>query len=350
MQTPLTLSVVDQSPIRRGETAADALRDTVELAKATDRLGYARYWVAEHHSAGTFAGTSPEILIGQILANTQHIRVGSGGVMLTHYASLKVAEQFRVLEAFYPGRVDLGIGRAPGSDQRTMVALAYPRRPAEVDAFPQQVADLVGYLYDALASDHPFADVKAAPGKAPLVAPQVWLLGSSDFSASLAAHLGLPFAFADFFGHTGKHGPAVAEIYRRNFRPSALCPEPKLNVALQVLCAPTAEEVHRVAASRNYNRARRVLAALGQAEPREGLLSPEEALSIELSDQVREEVAKATLYFIDGDPQQVRQGVLEAAERYETNDVSIVTITHSLEDRIRSYELIAHEFGLTPRE
>jgi luciferase family oxidoreductase group 1 len=334
--------------MRYGETGADALRDTVELAKAVEALGYDRFWVAEHHSAGTFAGTSPEILVGQILASTSRIRVGSGGVMLTHYSALKVAEQFRVLDSFYPGRVDLGIGRAPGSDQRTMVALAYPKRPMEVEHFPQQVVDLIGYLHDALQPDHPFASIKLTPGPTPETAPEVWLLGSSDFSANLAASLGLPFAFADFFGSTGKHGPAVTEIYRRRFSPSALCAEPKVNVALQVICAPTEEEAQRVASSRNYNRARRMLAAQGE-EPRIGLLSPEQASSMDLTPEAAQYVKNYTAGCIDGGPSRVKEGIIAAAERYGTDDVSIVTIAYSLADRVQSYELIAHEFGLLPQ-
>ena len=332
--------------MRRGETGAHALRDSVALAKATEALGYARYWVAEHHSAGTFAGTSPEILIGQILANTSRIRVGSGGVMLTHYSALKVAEQFRVLDSFYPGRVDLGIGRAPGSDQRTMVALAYPKRPVEVETFPQQVVDVIGYLYDALQPDHPFAALKVAPGPVPETSPDVWLLGSSDYSARLAAQLGLPFAFADFFGTTGGHGPAVADIYRREFSPSGLYAEPKLNVTLQVLCAETQAEAQRIAASRNFNRARRMLVAQGHEEPREGLLPPNEAAARPLNVQAQAYVQEHVGGYIDGDPAQVAEGIAAAAERYGTTDVGIVTITYSLADRIKSYELIARELNL----
>ena len=331
--------------MRHGETGAQALKDTVALAQATEALGYARFWVAEHHSAGTFAGTSPEILIGQVLAKTSRIRVGSGGVMLTHYSAFKVAEQFRVLESFYPGRVDLGIGRAPGSDQRTMLALAYPKRPVDVQTFPQQVVDLVGYLYDALQPDHPFATLKAAPGPKPDSAPDLWLLGSSDYSARLAAHLGLPFSFADFFGTTSGHGPAVAELYRREFQPSALCTEPTLNVTLQVMCAPTSQEVTRVTASRNFNRARRVLAAQGE-EIREGLLAPEEAATRPLTVAAQAHVDQYLAGCIDGDPDQVKEGITAAAQRYETTDVGIVSIAYDLTDRIRSYQLVAQAFGL----
>lgn len=331
--------------MRQGESAANALRDTVALAQAVEELGYIRYWVAEHHNTGTHAGTSPEILTGQILANTTRIRVGSGGVMLSHYSALKVAEQFRVLESFYPGRVDLGVGRAPGSDQATMLALAYPKRPVTIETFPQQVADLVGYLHGALQPDHPFAVIRAQPGPPPTSAPDVWLLGSSDYSANLAAYLGLPFAYADFFGNTGRQGPAIAETYKRNFRPSELCSEPRLNVTVQVVCAPTEEEAHFLASSRNLNRARRVLEA--QTGTRiQGLVPPEEASLVQVNAAAEEYAEQFTAGYIDGDPAQVKSALLETAERYGTDDMGVVTITYRLEDRIRSYELIAKEMGL----
>ena len=345
LSSELTLSVVDQSPMRHGETGAHALRDTVELAKAVEALGYARFWVAEHHSTGTFAGTSPEILVGQILANTSQIRVGSGGVMLTHYSAMKVAEQFRMLDSFYPGRVDLGIGRAPGSDQRTIMALAYPKRPVEVETFPQQVLDVMGYLHNGLQADHPFVSLKVAPGLKPETAPEIWLLGSSDYSARLAAQLGLPFAFADFFGTTSGHGPTVAKLYRQEFKPSELCEVPRLNVTIQVICAPTAEEAERVSASRNFNRARRVLGVQGE-EIGDGTLPPDEAAAMPLPEAVRAHVQSYVDGCVDGDPEQVKTGILAASERYETKDVGIVSITYALADRIRSYELVAKAFGL----
>src|SRR5437667_2625143 len=153
----LHLGVVDQSPVREGGTAADALRETIALAVATEAMGYERYWVAEHHNVPNSAGTSPEILVGQIAAHTKSIRVGSGGVMLSHYSALKVAENFRLLETLYPGRIDLGLGRAPGSDQLTAAALAYPGRPRDISYFPEQITDLLGYLGNDLDPQHPFA-------------------------------------------------------------------------------------------------------------------------------------------------------------------------------------------------
>ena len=233
----LTLSVVDQSPVRQGGTAADALRETVELAIVTEKLGYQRFWVAEHHNLSGFAGTCPEILIGQIAACTSTIRVGSGGVMLSHYSALKVAETFRILESFYPGRIDLGIGRAPGSDQRTAAALAYPGEVKDIRYFPEQVDDVIGYLTNQLPSDHPFTNVRAAP--TPGTAPEVWLLGSGYDSAILAAERGLPFSYAYFFGIGVENGVTIVENYRQRFRPSPYLAEPRVNVTVQVLCAET---------------------------------------------------------------------------------------------------------------
>ena len=225
-----TLSVVDQSPVRSGGTAGDALRETIALAQAAESFGFARYWVTEHHNLGNLAGTSPEIMVGQILANTSSIRVGSAGVMLPHYSSLKVAENFRVMEALYPGRIDLGVGRAPGSDQRTNAALSYPRPPNDVRHYPRQVVDLLGYLNDSLEEEHPFAVVRAGPGIS--TAPQVWLLGSRVDSAAMAADMGLPFSYAHFFGLSVEHGPMIADMYRANFKPSEYLAEPLVNVTL----------------------------------------------------------------------------------------------------------------------
>ncbi|HLY64858.1 MAG TPA: LLM class flavin-dependent oxidoreductase [Chloroflexota bacterium] len=339
----LTLSVLDQSPVRCDGTAADALRESVELAKAAERLGYARYWVAEHHNSAGFAGTSPEILIGQIAANTKSIRVGSGGVMLTHYSSLKVAEQFRVLSAFYPDRIDLGIGRAPGSDQRTLAALAFPKQPVDVQHFPRQVVDLVNYLNGVVEEEHPYAKIRPQPGPTPEDKPEVWLLGSSDYSARVAAVLGLPFAFADFFGTTSDVGPAVAELYRREFQPSAHLSEPKLNVTVQVVCAETEERARFIGSSRNLSK----LSAV--TRKRVGLLPPEEASQYQPNDEERQALEGFTKGYLDGTPEQVRDKVWAAAERYGTTDVSIVTNAYHFEDRLRSYELVAEVFGLTPR-
>lgn len=341
----LTLSVLDQSPVRSDGTAAQALRETVQLATIAERLGYARYWVAEHHNTAGFAGTSPEVLIGQIASATSRIRVGSGGVMLTHYSALKVAEQFRVLSAFFPGRVDLGIGRAPGSDQLTAAALAYPKQQVDVGQhFPRQVVDLVNYLAGIREEGHPFAKIRPQPGPLPDDRPEVWLLGSSDYSARVAAVLGLPFAFADFFGTTGEIGPRVAELYRQEFQPSDHLREPKLNVTVQAICAETEEQAAFVGSSRNLSK---LSASMGK---RNGLLPPEEASRYQPSEQELEVMNRFRAGYVDGDPQQVRDKLLDVADRYGTSDVSVVTNCYRFEDRVRSYELIAEVMGLCARE
>ena len=342
MADNLTLSVVDQSPMRRGGTASDALRESVRLAQVAEELGYRRYWVAEHHNSNSFTGTCPELLIGQIAANTHTIRVGSGGVMLPHYSALKVAEQFRILESFYPGRIDLGIGRAPGSDQLTAAALVYPRPQMDIQHFPRQVIDLLGFLSGNMEQGHPLAGVHAQPGPEPDSVPEVWLLGSSDFSARLAGTLGMPFSFADFFGNTGEHGPAMAELYRREFQPSQSLAGPKVNVTLQVMCAPTEEEALHLASSRKFNR---VGSFLGLPH---GLLPPDEAAAYPLSEDARQYIEQNNKGSIQGDPQQVRQRILEVAKLYGTTDVGIVTNCYSFEDRVRSYELVAEAVGIAP--
>jgi len=336
------LSVVDQSPMRRGGTPSEALAETVKLAQEVEELGYQRYWVAEHHSSPSFAGTSPEVLIGQIAAHTRSIRVGSGGVMLSHYSALKVAEQFRILDSFFPGRIDLGVGRAPGSDQLTAAALAYPRRQAEIQHFPQQVLDLLGFINGEIDESHPFAKIHVQPGPKPDSAPEVWLLGSSTYSAQLAAQLGLPFSFADFFGNTGDFGPTVVEIYRSEFKTSRFLSEPKVNVTVQVICAPTEEEAVLLGASRNLNR---VAWFMGMEH---GLLPPEEAAAYPLTEEAKQYVESYSRGYRDSTPEQVRDWMVEAADRYQTRDVGVVTNCYSFEARVRSYRLLAEAFGISP--
>src|SRR5256884_237753 len=210
------LSVLDQSPVRSGATPADAIRETLALARRCDELGYTRYWLAEHHSTPALAGSAPEVLIGQVAAVTSGIRVGSGGVMLQHYSALKVAESFRVLETLYPNRIDLGIGRAPGSDQVTASALVSGEMP-RVDDFPQKIADVLGFMSGTLPPEHPFARVLAMPTGPSL--PEVWLLGSSDQSAAMAAHFGTAFSFAHFINADG--GGEVTRAYTQAFKPAA---------------------------------------------------------------------------------------------------------------------------------
>src|SRR5688572_7918333 len=247
--TGIKLSILDQSPIISGHTPAQAVHETIRLARAAEKLGYYRYWLAEHHSIAALADPCPEILATHVAAATSTMRVGTGGVLLPYYSAFKVAEQFRMLEALYPGRIDLGIGRAPGGDQMTALAMGDGRYPG-AENFPEQVQYLAAYLDDALPANHPFAAVKAMP--AGPAAPQIWLLGSSDYSGALAAQLGVRFAFAHFISAEG--GDAVMRDYRLKYRASSREPEPQTLLCVFVICAETAEEAERLTASVNLRR------------------------------------------------------------------------------------------------
>jgi luciferase family oxidoreductase group 1 len=329
----LRLGVLDQSPVRSGGNAADAVHETLDLAETCERLGYHRYWLAEHHSTPGLAGSSPEVLIGQVAARTSRIRVGSGGVMLQHYSPLKVAESFRVLETLFPGRVDLGIGRAPGSDQLTARAL---RDDAGPEYFPQQVADLVGFLHGALPDGHPYAPVIAMPTGP--TAPEVWLLGSSDQSAALAAHFGTGFSFAHFINEEG--GAEVTRAYRRQFRPSVCMDAPRPSAAVFVVCADTEAEARRLAKSRELFIVRLYTGRPGRYP------SVEEADSYPYSERELAILRHAQRRTVAGAPEQVRERLEALAAQYEADELIIVSITHDPKARRRSYELIAKVFGL----
>src|SRR5579871_1731151 len=241
-------SVLDQSPIPEGLTGIDALRNTIDLARLADRLGYHRYWVAEHHGGPMLAGAAPEVLIGPIASATASIRVGSGGVMLPHYSPFKVAESFSLLAGLFPGRIDLAVGRAPGSDGLTAFALQRDRRQLAPDDFPEQLGELLAYLEERMPPDHPFARLAATlPGRPHR--PQPWLLGSSPQSAMWAAELGLPYAFADFIS---PDGAATARSYIERFEGSVRLESPRIAVAVWALCADSAEEARHLAASSRW--------------------------------------------------------------------------------------------------
>lgn len=336
IQRPLRLGVLDQSPIAAGSTPAQALANTLELAQLAERLGYARYWLAEHHSAPGFAGTAPEILIGRIAGLTSRIRVGSAGVMLSHYAPLKVAETFRMLETLHPGRIDLGIGRAPGSDQRTAYALE-PGGPYDIAEFPGKIADLVGFLANDLPQDHPFRSILVQPAGPTM--PEMWVLGSSDQSAAYAAMFGLPFGFAHFI--SGQGGEEACAAYRANYRPSAAYPTPRTALAVFAICAASNDEAVRLASSRELWRLR---VERGELAP---IPSPEEALAYPYSDIERARIARTRARQIVGDPATVITRIDALADAHGADEVSIVTITHDPVARLRSYELLAQAYGLS---
>ena len=332
----LRLSVLDQSPVRSGGTPADTIQETLELAQACDRLGYHRYWLAEHHSTPGLAGSSPEILIGQVAARTRRIRVGSGGVMLQHYSPLKVAENFRVLETLFPGRIDLGIGRAPGSDQITARALQEGGGVPGFDRFPEQVADLIAFLHDALPADHRFRTVKAMPTGP--TAPEIWLLGSSDGSAAIAAELGTAFSFAHFINADG--GAEITRAYARHFRPSAMLTAPRASAAIFVVCADTHTEAQRLARSRELFLLRLYTGRAGRYPTVEDAESyPYTVREAALVDALR---ARSVV----GTPEQVHERLVALARDYDVGELVIVTITHDPKARLRSYELLAQVFSL----
>ncbi|MGE3931682.1 MAG: LLM class flavin-dependent oxidoreductase [Rhodospirillaceae bacterium] len=333
------LSVLDQSPIRHGATPADALRETLALAEAADRLGYHRYWLAEHHNSQGLAGTAPEIMIGQVAARTRNLRVGSGGVMLSHYSALKVAESFRLLEALYPGRIDLGIGRAPGSDGLTAAALQHGPGALGIEQFPAQIRDVIGYLHDDLPDGHPFRQIQAMPRIE--TQPELWLLGSSDQSAAYAAHFGCAFSFAHFINHQG--GEHVMRGYRHHFQPSESLAAPAGGIGVFCVCAETEAEADRLRACRELWMLR-----LARGELR-AFPTAEEALAQNYSPRERAFLDHQAGRTISGTPAQVRHRLLALGREYEVDEFVVVTICADFEARLRSYELLAAAFGLTAR-
>ncbi len=322
-----SISVLDLATIASGSSPARALAESTALAVDAERLGYRRFWVAEHHAMPAVASSSPPVLIAHLAARTSTIRVGSGGVMLPNHSPLVVAEQFGTLEALYPGRIDLGLGRAPGTDQLTARAL---RRDTALGAesFPDDVIEIYNYLADAPgAVSRPFA----VPGRGYL--PEMWLLGSSLYSAQLAGHLGLPFAFAYHFS-PGPLDAAVA-AYRKNFQPSPVLEAPHLMVAVSVICAPSEEEARWLSGSS-------ALSILGLHTGRLApLASPEEAASYDYTQAERDLVERVMATHVIGDPAQVSAGLSALVDRTGADELILSTRLHSLEERVRSLELVA---------
>ena len=338
MGASFKLSVLDQSPIAAGSTGSQALRNTIDLAQLCDRLGYHRYWVAEHHGGPMLAGPSPEALIGPIAAATSRIRVGSGGVMLPHYSPFKVAETFSLLAGLFPGRIDLGIGRAAGTDPMTTFALQRDRRQAAADDFPQQLAELLAYLDDKMPADHPFARLaKTLPGRPEH--PEPWLLGSSQQSAIWAAELALPYAFADFIN---SDGIGIASLYRERFaeHEHAAGAKPRTAVAVWTICAETEQEAKRLAAS-----GRMAFTLLRRGEL-VAVPPPEEALEFLAGETPSHSgQQRAQRRTVVGAPEAVRAELEDVAAKYGADEVIAVNILYDHEARRRSYELLAGVFA-----
>ena len=330
---PRRLGVLDQSPIAEGSTGAQALERTLALARLADRVGYHRFWVAEHHGSPMLAGAAPEVLIGPIAASTASIRVGSGGVMLHHYSPRKVAEAFSVLGGLFPGRIDLGLGRGADADAVTTHALQRDRRVPDPQDYPDQLAELVAYLDTRPPPDPRFASLAALPGLPG--GPEPWLLGSSLESAVWAGQLGLPYAFGDFINPVGAE---IASLYRASFVGSERVPRPLLAVSVAAICADTDEEAQRLAASA------RMCARMARRGTPIAVPPVERALR-----HLEAGEGPATLRerrMVLGSPKAVRAGLDAVADEYGADEVIVVTVTHSHAARERSYELIAEAFGL----
>lgn len=333
--TKIRLSVLDQSPVRKGGTARQALLETGQLAKTADKLGYYRFWVSEHHNTRGLAGSAPEVLVAHLAGKTQYIRVGSGGVMLPHYSALKVAENFRLLETLFPGRIDLGIGRAPGSDRVTAHALN-PYNTFNEQDFVQQLADLNHYLNDTFEPGTDLVHIRATPNAETV--PPVWLLSSSGQSGTFAAQFGFGFSFAHFINPNGS--PHMVKAYRTQFQPSEHLPAPEANASVFVLCADTDEKVQQLQAVMD------LLMIRIEKGIRAGVPPYEDAAAQDYTEAERVRIQYNRQRVVAGTPEQVKVKLTAMAAAYDVDELIIVTITHDFADRLRSYELLAQVFEL----
>lgn len=332
----IPLSILDLSPVVAGGTGAQALRNTLDLARRADALGYTRYWVAEHHNLSNIASASPDIMIGQIAAITKNMRVGSGGVMLPNHAPLMVAERFKLLEALFPQRIDLGIGRAPGTDPVTSIALRRRQDVGEDDDFLDRFNELMLIENGGFPEGHPFRSLRAMPTDVSL--PPIFLLGSSDYSARLAAQIGSGFSFAH---HFATHDAAAAMLdYRARFRPSPAQEKPYAILALAAVCAGTEQDAERLAATIDLNFVRR---ATGQYLPLE---SPETALAYPYTPVDRTRIAQNRNRLFVGTPDRLKERLTAMAQDTKADEIMITAMIYDHTARVHSYELLARAFGL----
>ncbi len=330
----MKLSVLDQSPIARGEDALQAVEHTISLARRCDQLGYHRYWLAEHHASETLACSAPEILIGRVAQETERIRVGSGGIMLSHYSPFKVAENFKMLELLYPERIDLGVGRAPGGGMRTMQALAYGNRLG-IEYYPAKVKDLLAWVSDKKPLTEGFETLEATPKISTV--PEVWILASSMDSAMYAAEFGLPLSFAHFI--QPKPAIEVMRAYRRAFKPEYL-KEPYSSVGVFAIANEDPERVELFRRMRELQRIRRDRGLRGPAP------TLEEAADYDFTEDELVRMRSKRSRRIIGTPAEVKAEIDELVAASGADEVVILTITPSFEDRVRSYELLAVEYSL----
>ncbi|WP_462413568.1 LLM class flavin-dependent oxidoreductase [Neobacillus sp. Marseille-QA0830] len=326
----MKLSVLDQSVLTKEDSASTALQKTVKLAQMTEELGYTRFWVAEHHNTNGLAGSSPEVLISHIASHTKRIRVGSGGVLLPQYSPYKVAENFKVLEALFPSRIDAGIGRSPGGSATTRLALTDGMRKS-LNEFPRQVKDLQGFFLNDLPEGHPYHGVQAFP--VTTGAPDIWILGISHRGARLAAETGTAFTYGHFI--TPVNGERALNEYFTNFQPSPLLAEPKANVCIFVVCAPSQEQAEEQALSQDLW----LLAVEKGNDTR--IPSVEEAKAASLTNEERARIIENRKRTIIGTPKKVKDEILRLSERYQTDEFMIINNVFHFEDKMRTYELLS---------
>jgi len=335
----IRLSVLDQSPVRKGVTAEQAVRETIGLAKYTDKLGYTRFWVSEHHNTGSLAGSTPEVLLAYLASQTKHIRLGSGGVMMPNHSALKVAENFRMLEALAPGRVDLGMGRAPGTDRITASMLNPSNQFREQD-FIEQLYELRNYFHDRGEPGTPHLKIRAIPQVQTV--PDMWLLSSSGQSGLFAAHFGMGLSFAHFINPIG--GPEAVQLYRDRFAPSEDMPHEQASVAIFVFCSEDEEKIRRHQALMDYR--------FNQFEKGGGLtpVNYDDIKNMEYSEGELERIRYNRQRVITGTPGQIKLKLKWLADDYKVNEIIAVTITEDFEDRLESYRLLAEQFELEGRD
>ncbi|WP_233268906.1 LLM class flavin-dependent oxidoreductase [Mucilaginibacter lacusdianchii] len=332
----IRLSVLDQSPIRKGVTAEQAVRETVELAKLTDQLGYTRFWISEHHNTGGLAGSTPEVLLAYLGSQTQNIRIGSGGIMLPNHSALKVAENFRMLEALFQGRVDLGLGRAPGTDRITASVLNPSNNFREQD-FVEQLLDLQNYFHDRAEEGPVQTKIRAIPQVQTV--PEMWMLSSSGQSGLFAAHFGTGFSFAHFINPVG--GAQAVELYRAKFQPSEDLQNPIVNVALFVFCSEDEEKIRQHQAMMDYR--------FTQLE-RGGNLNPvsfDDIKNVTYTAAEQERIRFNRHRVVTGTPDEIKDKLTRMANTYNVGELIAITIAEDFDDRLESYQLLAQQFNLS---
>lgn len=331
----IRLSVLDQSPVRKGVTAGQAVKETVELAKYTDQLGYTRFWVSEHHNTGSLAGSTPEVLMAHLAGQTQNIRIGSGGVMMPNHSALKVAENFRMLEALFPGRIDLGMGRAPGTDRLTAAMLNPSNQFSEQD-FIGQLYDLNNYFHDRGDPGTPQSKIRAIPQVQTI--PDMWLLSSSGESGLFAAHFGMGLSFAHFINPNG--GPQAIAAYRERFQPSENQAEPAASVAIFIFCSEDEEKIRRHQAVMDFR--------FNQFEQGKGIVPVgyEDVKDVTYTINEQERIMHNRKRVITGNPEEMKLKLTQLADDYKVDEIIAVTITEDFDDRLNSYKLLAEQFEL----